>query len=49
MHGPQRRLPVKVLRSMFERVEPTEPADDLVPRFERRMAELLGKPAAALL
>jgi threonine aldolase len=33
---------------MVERVRPGEPPEEVVPRLERRVADLLGKPAAVL-
>ncbi|HEU5470335.1 MAG TPA: beta-eliminating lyase-related protein [Actinophytocola sp.] len=45
--APSRR-PARMLPAMIERVGPDDLEYDPVPRFERRMAELLGKPAAVM-
>jgi threonine aldolase len=46
--GPIARRPGRVLPALVERLTPGESEDDAVPRLERRIAELLGKPAAAM-
>jgi threonine aldolase len=42
------RRPAQVLDVLRERVADEESSGDAVPRLERRIAELLGKPAAAM-
>jgi threonine aldolase len=42
------RQPGSVLATLLDRIEPGETETDAVPRLERRVAELLGKPAAAM-
>ncbi|MFL6144544.1 MAG: threonine aldolase family protein [Labedaea sp.] len=42
------RQPRQVLRVLLDRMAPGQAEADAVPRLERRIAELLGKPAAAM-
>ena len=42
------RQPAHILAALQGRVEPGETETDAVPRLEKRIAELLGKPAAAM-
>jgi threonine aldolase len=42
------RQPVHILAALQGRVEPGETETDAVPRLEKRIAEVLGKPAAAM-
>ncbi|MCO1582044.1 beta-eliminating lyase-related protein [Crossiella sp. SN42] len=48
LHAPHRGLPELVLGRMAAQLAPGEGPYDAVPRLERRVAELLGKPAALL-
>jgi len=46
--GTVRRQPDHLLPALLDRVVPDELETDAVPRLEQRIAELLGKPAAAM-
>lgn len=46
LHAPHRGAPELVLRGLTEQLTPGEGPYDAVPRLERRVADLLGKPAA---
>lgn len=47
-HASPYRRPAQVVSALAERLTPEESETDAVPRLERRIAELLGKPAAAM-